>query len=135
MIQYYFSPATKGIYCHEAHGNNIPNDAVLITNAIWQKQEQNPSWQIHYTNGKLDVVHPDTLLSEQERIERDRQCQLALARHQLDQSIKLESSVYQRRMSEEQQYEFIMYQDALLEFINGERQDMPEQPIFVQELL
>lgn len=135
MTQYYYSPSTKGVYCHEAHGDNMPNDVVQITDAIWQKQEQNPTWVMHYANGKLDVVHPDSLLSQQQLLERDKQRQLALARQQLDQSIKLESGVYQRRMSEEQKQDFKDWQDALLEFINGERQDMPEQPIFIQGLL
>ena len=135
MIQYYFSPTTAGIYCHEAHGDNMPADIMPITDEIWQKQEQNPTWVMHYSNGKLDVVHPDSLLSQQELLERDKQRQLAIAKQQLDQSIRLESGVYQRRMSEEQKQDFKDWQDELLKFINGERQDMPEQPNFLTELL
>lgn len=104
--------------------DTLPNEAIECT------EEQK--------NNYFDYKIVDNLIVKKttiELLERDKQRQLAIARQQLDQSIKLESGVYQRRMSEEQQYEFIMYQDALLEFINGERQDMPEQPNFITELL
>lgn len=134
-IQYYYSPTTKGIYCHEAHGDNIPSDAVVITDELWTKKEQNPTYVFHYANNKLDVVHPDSLLSQQQLEERARQRQIAQANNLLNQSIKLESGVYQRRMTVEEQAEFIMWQDSLVEFIDGLRAGMPPTPTFIEVLL
>jgi len=146
--QYYYSPEENYPWFLEY---NKPDDAIQMTVPMEEEYERgyklglvitpNPSYNVNKFNDNdtstypFFMVHPDTLLSQQELLERDKQRQLALAKQQLDQSIKLESGVYQRKMSEEQQYEFIMYQDALLEFINGERQDMPEQPNFLTELL
>lgn len=57
------------------------------------------------------------------------------ARSLLDKSMILESGVYQRKMNDEQQSEFVMWQDVLAEFIHGERQEMPPTPDFINQLL
>lgn len=146
--QYYYSPSANYPWYIE---DNKPTDSIAMTISMEEEYERgyklglvitsNHDYNVNKFNDTdtgtypFLMVHPDSLLSQQELLERDKQRQLAIAKQQLDQSIKLESGVYQRKMSEEQQYEFIMYQDALLEFINGERQDMPEQPNFITELL
>lgn len=146
--QYYYSPSANYPWYLE---DNKPDDAIPMTIKMEEEYGRgyklgliitpNPAYSVNKFNDNdtstypFLMVHPDSLLSQQELLERDKQRQLALAKQQLDQSIKLESGVYQRKMSEEQQYEFIMYQDALLEFINGERPDMPTQPNFITELL
>lgn len=72
---------------------------------------------------------------EAKRIERDKQIQLNYANTLLNKSIKLESGVYQRRMSANEVSEFEAWQDELLAFINGNSETMPQTPEFINTLL
>lgn len=132
--QYYYSPSKNYPWYLE---DNKPDDAIPMTIEMEEEYEAGIKAGLVITpdGAGFKMVHPDSLLSQQQLEERARQQQLAQANNLLNQSIKLGSGVYQRRMSEEQKQDFKDWQDALLEFINGERQDMPEQPIFIQELL
>jgi hypothetical protein len=134
-IKYYYSPSTHGVYCHEANGYDIPSDAVEITNETWVIKEQNPNYVFHFTNEYLDVVNPDSLLTPEELEEQLRQQTLNYANRLFIQSTKFESGGYQRRMTTEEQNEFVMWQDALLEFIDGDRTELPPTPEFIQGLL
>ena len=53
----------------------------------------------------------------------------------LNQSIKLESGVYQRRMSTDEISEFEAWQDDLLAFIDGNSETLPLTPEFINTLL
>lgn len=126
MTQYYYSPSTKGVYCHEAHGDNMPNDVVQITDAIWQKQGQNPSWVMHYANGKLDVVHPDSLLSQQERIERDKRLLVSQANAQINRDEHLwNNQILWNRYTDEQKTILTNYYDDLIAVTRGESDILP----------
>ena len=65
--------------------------------------------------GYTPFSYTDEEIAAQEQ-ERLKQQQTAEAHSLLSRSIKLESGVYQRRMSAEQQAEFVLWQDLLLEF-------------------
>lgn len=65
-IQYFFSPSTKIIYCHEAHGENMPSDKIAITQELWDLQKQNPTYIFHVMNNELQVVDPNSLLTPEE---------------------------------------------------------------------
>lgn len=126
MIQYYFSPTTKGIYCHEAHGYNMPNDVVPITDAIWEKKKQNPTWQMHYANGKLDVVHPDSLLSQHEIEERDKQLLVSQANVQIHRDEHLwNNQILWNRYTDEQKTILTNYYDDLIAVTRGESDILP----------
>lgn len=84
--------------------------------------------------GYTPFSYTDEEIAAQEQ-ERLKQQQIAEAHSLLSRSIKLESGVYQRRMSAEQQAEFVLWQDLLLEFIKNERQDLPPTPEFINQLL
>lgn len=139
-IQYYYSASKNSTgYCKEAHGDNMPSDCVPITDAMWQIYEGGIKLglviQPNSTKDGFVMGHPDSLLSQQELEERAKQQRLTQAKSLLNQSIKLESGVYQRRMSETEQIEFIQWQDALLEFINDERTEIPPTPEFINTFL
>lgn len=84
--------------------------------------------------GYAPFSYTDEEIGAQEQ-ERLKQQQIAEAHSLLSRSIKLESGVYQRIMSAEQQAEFVLWQDLLLEFIKNERQDLPPTPEFINQLL
>ena len=87
-------------------------------------------------DGEIQIVDkytPEELEAKQALEAKQRE--MSQAKTLLNQSIKLESGVYQRRMSETEQMEFIRWQDALLEFINGEREEIPPTPEFINILL
>jgi len=137
-IQYYYSASNNSTgYCKEAHGDNMPSDCVPVTDEMWQIYEDGVKQGLVMQPAKngFVMVHPDTLLTEQERIERDKQIQINHANTLLNQSIKLESGVYQRRMSTDEKTEFRIWQDELLAFIDGNSETMPQIPEFIQVLL
>lgn len=76
---------------------------------------------------------PEELAAQQEQ--EVKQQQLNHAQALLNQSIKLESGVYQRRMSTDEKSEFEAWQDDLLAFIDGDSETLPQTPGFIQELL
>lgn len=139
-IQYYYSASNNSTgYCKEVHGDNMPSDCVLVTDEMWQIYEdginQGLIMQPNSTKTGFVMIHPDTLLTEQERIERDKRIQLNHAQALLNQSIKLESGVYKRRMSTNEVSEFEAWQDELLAFIDGDSETMPQTPEFINTLL
>ena len=133
-IQYYYSPSTKGIYCQEAHADNIPNDIIEITDELWTKKEQNPNYIFHYANSELDVVHLDSLLTPQELEERDNLARINQANYQLNATDKLHSGVYQRHMTESQLTEFNEWQDALYDVAYNGGTVLPDTPEFINEM-
>ena len=132
--QYYYSPSQNYPWYLS---DNKPYDAIPMTIAMEEKYEAGIKQGLVMQPAKngFVMVHPDTLLTEQERIERDKQLLVSQANALLDQSIKLESSVYQRKMSTDQISEFEAWQDDLLEFIDGNSEIMPITPEFIQVLL
>ena len=63
-----------------------------------------------------------------------KQREMSQAQALLDQSIKLESGVYQRRMSTDEKTEFRIWQDNLYGFIKGGVSVIPSTPNFVKLL-
>ena len=81
----------------------------------------------------IDKYTPEELLAkEQENL---KQQQAAESHSLLSRSIQLESGAYQRRMSTEEKIEFEAWQDALLDFIDGNSETLPLQPEFINTLL
>ena len=81
----------------------------------------------------VDKYTPEELAARQAQEAKQQQLNSALAL--FNQSIKLESGAYQRRMSAEEKNEFEAWQDALLDFIDGNSDTFPIQPVFINTLL
>lgn len=132
--QYYYSPSANYPWFLE---DNKPDDAILMTVEMEEEYETGIKAGLVITpdeNG-FKMVHSDSLLSQQQLEDRNKQQQLAQANDLLNKSIKLESGVYQRRMTTEEQAEFIMWQDSLVGFIDGLDTKMPLTPKFIGVLL
>lgn len=87
-------------------------------------------------NNEIQVVDkytPEELADKQAA--ETKQQELNNANYLLIQSIKFESGVYQRKMTLNQKEEFVMWQDSLLDFINGEINLLPITPEFINLLL
>ena len=87
-------------------------------------------------DGEIQIVDkytPAELVARQ--AQEAKQQQLNNANALFNQSIKLESGVYQRRMSADEKAEFEAWQDAILDFIDGNSETFPVQPEFINTLL
>lgn len=87
-------------------------------------------------DGEIQIVDkytPAELVARQ--IQEAKQQQLNNASALFNQSIKLESGAYQRRMSADEKNEFEAWQDAILDFIDGNSETFPVQPEFINTLL
>lgn len=133
--QYYYSPSKNFPWFL---ADNKPDDSIEMTVEMEEQYEAGVKQGLVITPNESDtgfiMVDPDTLLTAEELIEKNKQRQLAVAQSQLEQSIKLESGVYQRKMTSAQKAEFEAWQDDLFRFINNESPSMPEQPNFIKEI-
>ena len=82
---------------------------------------------------QITIMTPEELAAKQAAEAKQRE--IGKAQALLNQSIKLESGAYQRRMSTEEKIEFEAWQDALLDFIDGNSETFPVQPEFINTLL
>ena len=134
--QYYYSPSKNYPFFLV---DNKPDDSVEMTVEMEGQYEDGVKRglviQPNKTKTGFVMVDPDTLLTTEELTERNKQRQLTIAQSQLDKSIRLESGVYQRKMTATQKNDFVAWQDDLFKFINDENVSMPEQPNFIKELL
>lgn len=141
--QYYYSPSKNYPWYLE---DNKPDDAIPMTVEMEEFYEigkkkgfiiqPNPDYKPNSTLYPFIMVHPDTLLSEEDLLVRDRQLKISQATTLLNQSIKLESRAYQRNWATDQITEFEAWQDELYDIVhNNSNAATPETPSFIQEIL
>lgn len=129
-IQYYYSASNNSTgYCKEAHGDNMPSDCVPITDEMWQIYEdgikQGLVMQPNSTHDGFVMVYPDTLLTEQERIERDKQLLISQAKALLRASdYRLIPDEY-AELTTDQQTELVTYRAQLRLVARGESAELP----------
>lgn len=127
-IQYYYSASNNSTgYCKEVHGDNMPIDCVPITDEMWQIYEDGIKQGLVMQPDKdgFVMVNPDTLLTEQERIERDKQSLIAQAKGLLAAS---DYRVLPDRFAEfttGQQTELVAYRAQLRLVARGESTELP----------
>jgi hypothetical protein len=113
----------------------LPDNGVIITSQAREEYILARDMQLKNViliNGEIQIVDkytPAELAAEAN------QQQLNHANALLNQSIKLDSGVYQRRMSTDEKSEFEAWQDDLLAFIDGDSETLPMTPEFIQALL
>lgn len=127
-IQYYYSASNNSTgYCQEVHGDNMPSDCVPVTDEMWQIYEDGIKQGLIMQPAKngFTMVHPDTLLTEQEIIERDKQILVSQA------SALLRASDYRlipdeyTELTTEQQTELLAYRAQLRLVAHGESAELP----------
>ncbi len=128
-IQYYYSASKNSTgYCKEAHGDNIPSDCVPITDAMWQVYEDGikQGLVIQPAKNGFVMVHPDTLLTEQEIIERDKQILVSQANAQIQRDEHLwNNQIMWSRYTDEQKTILTNYYDDLIAVTRGESDILP----------
>ena len=128
-IQYYYSASNNSTgYCKEAHGDNMPNDCVPITDEMWQIYEDGikQGLVIQPAKNGFTMVHPDTLLTEQERIERDKQLLISQANAQIHRDEHLwNNQILWNRYNNEQKTILTNYYDDLIAVTRGESDILP----------
>lgn len=135
-IQYYYSPTQNyPWYILE----DKPDDAIPMSVIMEEEYEtgikQGLVIRPNLTKNGFVMIDPADLLSTEEQLQQYKKIEFYQAKVLLDKSIKLESGAYQRKMSTEEQNEFVMWQDALFEFIQSERDLSPPIPEFINQFL
>lgn len=128
--QYYYSPKENYPWFLEY---NKPEDAIPMTIEMEEEYESGIKAGLVITpDGQgFKMVHPDSLLSQQQLLERDKQRQLNHAQHQLMRTGNLVAQGHVRDFNDSEQAEFYVYQDNLRAFIRGDIADLPEPPSYL----
>lgn len=128
-IQYYYSASNNSTgYCKEAHGDNMPSDCVPVTDEMWGLYEAGRDHGLIMQPAKngFTMVHPDTLLTEQEIIKRDKQLLIAQANAQIHRDEHLwNNQILWNRYNNEQKTILTNYYDDLIAVTRGESDILP----------
>lgn len=146
--QYYYSLSANYPWYLE---DNKPTDSIAMTISMEEEYERGYKLglvitpNLAYTVNKFKdndtstypflMVHPDSLLSQQELEEQNKQRQLNHAQHQLMITGNLVTQGYIRDFNNDEQAEFYVYQDNLRAFIRGDIVDLPEPPSYLNSYL
>ncbi len=119
-MKYYYSKTTNGFYCKEVHGENIPQDAIEVTEEQWENIQigTDKGYVIAADeNGSPVAIDPRTLMTADEKLAQF----ISQVQNLINQYLYYGNGYYWNKLDSNEQKQYTEWMDKLHSLLNNKK--------------